>query len=152
MRYFLNRPTVWTVEVTEYALLFLTFLGAAWVLKNEGHVRRDAVLNRLNPINRALLLTITSAIGAIVCLVLFLVTAESTYDVFQRGVHIASVLEPPKALILGVIPIGSFLLFIQFLRMARGNLRSWRASRNEAKRLKAADTFSYGGEHSWNGR
>ena len=39
MRYFLNWPLVWVVELTEYGLLHVTFLGAAWLLRQGGTSR-----------------------------------------------------------------------------------------------------------------
>ena len=41
MRYFLNRPMIWVMEITEISLLFITFLGTAWLLRREGHVKID---------------------------------------------------------------------------------------------------------------
>ena len=41
MRYFLNRPIVWLMEVSEAILVYITFLGCAWVLKRDAHVRID---------------------------------------------------------------------------------------------------------------
>ena len=125
-RYWLNRPTPWMLEIVEYALLYLAFLGAAWVLKEEGHIKMDLVLNRLSPRVRVRLNIITSIIGAIICLVISWYGALSTWEHFQLGYIIASLLDPPKAPILAIIPIGSFLLFIQFVRRAYGFLGSWR--------------------------
>ena len=70
MRYLLNRPLVWVVEVSEYGLLYITFLGAAWLLRSNEHVTMDFLLNRLEGRNLAMLNMITSILGAIVCLVL----------------------------------------------------------------------------------
>ena len=70
MRYFLNRPTLWVVEVSGYSLLFITFLGAAWVLRRGGHVRIDLLTNRLKPRNQIRLNIITSIMAAIICLVI----------------------------------------------------------------------------------
>ena len=47
MRYFFRRPQVWTVEVCEYILFILAFLGAPWLLKKGGHVSVDIVVERL---------------------------------------------------------------------------------------------------------
>jgi C4-dicarboxylate transporter DctQ subunit len=46
MRYFLNRPQIWAVEVTEYTMLYITFLGSAWLLREEGHVKMDILIWR----------------------------------------------------------------------------------------------------------
>lgn len=134
MRYFLNRPQVWVLEIVEYCLLFITMLGAAWVLKREGHVKMDIVLDRLKPENQAMVNVITSIIGAVIFLVIAWYGALVTWDNFVRDFWIASELEPPRAPILAIIPIGSFLLFTQFLRRAYGYLRSWRMSRERDQR------------------
>ncbi len=126
MRYFLNRPLIWVVEVTEYILAFTAFLGAAWVLKRDRHTVIDIVVNRLKPRNQALLNMITSIIGAIICLVLTWYGSQITWDHFQRDVLLTKALELPKAPFLSVIVLGSFLLFIQFLRRAFKYLRGWR--------------------------
>ncbi len=128
LRYFWNLPIVWVVEITEYGLLFVTFLVAAWVLKREGHVKMDLVLNRLKPRIQALFNIITSIIGAIICLVIIWYSAQTTWIHFQEGSFLPSFLNIPDAYILFIIPIGYFLLFIQFLRRTYGYLGQWRAS------------------------
>ena len=47
MRYFLNSPTSWTLEISEYCLLWITFLGTAWLLREDGHVKVDLLSDRL---------------------------------------------------------------------------------------------------------
>jgi len=130
MRYFLGRPTLWTAETSEYSIVFITFLGAAWVLRREGHVGLDIMLDRLKSESRALLNAITSIFGAILCLVATWSGAEVTWDFFQRHVVLLTALEPPKFIIFAVIPVGFFLLFAQFLRRACGFLGNFRASRH----------------------
>ena len=69
-RTFFGRPLTWVLEFTEYGLLYMTFLCTAWVLKNEGHVISDLLLVGLSPRNQALLNTVTSFMGAVICLIL----------------------------------------------------------------------------------
>ena len=80
MRYFLNRPMIWVMEVTEITLLLITFLGTAWLLRREGHVKVDIVLSHLNPRAQALLGIISSIIGIIVCMVLVWNGTLVSYD------------------------------------------------------------------------
>ena len=47
MRYFLSKPIFWVVEVNEYAVIYATFLGAAWVLAKDGHIKVELVVDRL---------------------------------------------------------------------------------------------------------
>lgn len=126
MRYFLNRPLAWVVEISETNLLYLTFLGAAWVLKREGHVKVDIVVSRFRPGIQALFNAISSILGAAVCLVLIWYGAQETWSHFVRGLYLPDT-HMPIAPILLIIPLGSFLFFIQFLRQTRKYLNEWRA-------------------------
>ncbi len=125
-RYVLNQPSAWELEVVEYSLLYLAFLGAAWVLRNDGHIRMDLVLNRLEPRVQVWLNIITSLIGAIICFIITWYGVKVTWDHFQAGLYFAAYLKPPKYIILAIVPVGCFLLSIQFLRMTYGYIRSWR--------------------------
>ncbi len=132
-RYFLGRPIGWVIEISEYIILFVTFLVAAWVLKQEGHVRMDIVLNQLNPRTQSMINIITSGISAIVCFILTWYGAKVTWELFQTGYFTPTLLELPKFIIIAIIFIGSFLLFIQFLRRTYDNWGSWRASRDKER-------------------
>jgi C4-dicarboxylate transporter DctQ subunit len=130
-RYFLGRPMGWVTEISEYSLLYITFLAAAWVLKREGHVRMDIVLNYLSPRTQIMLDVFTSVISAIVCFILSWFGIKVTYELFQTAYFTPTVLELPKFIIVAIIFIGSILLLIQFLRRTSGHLSSWRALRDK---------------------
>jgi C4-dicarboxylate transporter DctQ subunit len=128
-RYFLGRPIGWVIEISEYIILFVTFLVAAWVLKQDEHVKMDIVLNQLNPRTQAMINVITSGISAIVCFILTWYGAKVTWELFETSYFTPTLLELPKFIIIAIIFIGSFLLFIQCLRRTHNNWGSWRASR-----------------------
>ena len=129
MRYFLGRPIFWVPEITEYSLLWITFLGTAWLLKKEGHIKMEFVIDRLSPRARVILNVITSILCAILCLGLVWAGAKFTWDNFQLGYFVQTVLEPPKFIILLIIPVGSFLLFVQFMRRTYGYLQARESQR-----------------------
>jgi TRAP-type C4-dicarboxylate transport system permease small subunit len=116
LRTFINRPQIWVTEVTECLLLYITFLGTAWLLREEGHVKVDIVLNRLKPQTTAFLGIISSIMGVLVSITLTIYGFNVTWDYFQRGIYTPTALEIPVYLILLIIPIGSLMLFIQFIR------------------------------------
>lgn len=60
----------WTTEVTEYALYWLTFLGAPWVLKEGGHISIDILTQRLGATARALLARVIAFLGALISAIL----------------------------------------------------------------------------------
>jgi len=128
-RYLLGHPIGWVIEISEYILLYVTFLVAAWVLREEGHVKMEIVLSRLNPRVQSLINTITSAISAIICLILTWYGVKVTWDLFQGGYFTPTILELPKFIIIAVIFVGSFLLFVQFMRRGHGYLEGWKKNK-----------------------
>ncbi len=135
MRYFLNRPTLWVPEYTEVSLLFIVFLGTTWLLKKERHVSMDIVLTRLTPRTQTMVNIITSIIAAIVFLVVAVYGVEATWDAFIAGTRRSAMLRTPAYLIMFIIPVGSFMLFIQLLRRTYGYLREWRAAPDQEQGL-----------------
>ena len=105
------RAFFWVIEIVEYLLLFGTFLATAWLLKGERHVRMDLVLDWLNPTTQSMVNIITSILCAIVCLVIAYYGVMATWDFFQTGYEISTVLRPPKWPLVSIIPLGFFLLF-----------------------------------------
>ena len=117
-RYLFNRPIVWVIEITEYALLYIVFLGAAWVLKMEAHVKMDLIVTYMPPGIQNRVDIVTSILGAMVCFAITWVGADVTWNHFQRNIPSVQILRTPLFIILAIIPIGSFFLFVQFLRIA----------------------------------
>ena len=102
----------------EYALLYITFTGTAWVLKRDSHVKIDVLYAVLRPKQINMLEFVSSIIGIFVCAVLTYYGTVVTWDHFQRGVYNPTLMEFPKGPLLMIIPIGTFLLMIQFIRKA----------------------------------
>ena len=135
-RYFLGRPIGWVIEVSAYILLYVTFLVAPWVLREEGHITIDVAVDLLNPKAKSLINFITSTIGAIVFLLLAWYGAKVTWNMFQVGYFTDTMLELPKFVIIGIISLGSFMFFIQLLRRAFSFLWSYRMSIDKEQEIK----------------
>ena len=127
MRYLLNQPQAWVLEATEYAVVWITFLSAAWILAKEGHVMVELVTARLKPRTQALLCIITSILGAVLCIIVVVYGTQVVIDHFQRSVRMETTAAPLKAPFLSIIPIGSLLVFVQFLRRTYGYIEQWKA-------------------------
>jgi len=130
-RYFLNRPLGWMIEINEYILLYLAFLLAAWVLKKEAHVKMDVVIEQVNPKIQLVCNVASSILGAMVCLVLTWFGTKVTWHLYQSGTLTPTYLELPKFPFMFVIPFGSFMFMLQFIRRAYGFIRAWSVPRNE---------------------
>jgi len=122
MRYFFRVPSGWIVEICEYMLLYITFFGTAWLLKEDRHIRVDVVFALFNPRFQKVLGLVTSAMGAISCSFIVVFGALNTWKHIQEGTLVIQTLNTPKWVLVAVIPLGSFLLVIQFLRYFFGLL------------------------------
>ena len=137
LRYFFHKPILWMCEVSGYLLVYITFLGTAWLLKMDGHVRMDLVITRLRPRVRLYLDIITSIIGTITCLGIVWYGVRATWAYFQVGFTSPTAFEFPMTPMLAVIPAGFFLLFLQFLRKSYNYCRSGESSGDQEKGLPA---------------
>ncbi len=118
MRYAFNKPTRWVVEFSEYALLYLAFLGGAWVLKEEGHVKVELLIEVLPPQVRQMLHTVTSLVGAGVCGLFCWVSAGYIWEIYGTGEILFKSVLVKKWVVMAIIPPGLFLLTLQFIRRA----------------------------------
>jgi len=118
MRYFFKMPVPWILEITTYFLLYTTFLGAPWLLRENGHVGVDLLLNALSKKKQSWFNIFTSLIGVIVSIVLVFFGMEVTIDHFQRQILVVNILSTPKYLMLGVIPLSGLFLFVEFFQKA----------------------------------
>ena len=135
LRYFFSAPILWRSEVVEHALVYITFLVAAWLLRRERHIKMDIVLTRLNPGTQTVINIITSTICALLCLLLVWYGTKVTCDHLQKGWFTYTTMEFPVWIMEVIVPVGSLLLFIQFLRRSYGYFRTWRTSRGKDQML-----------------
>jgi len=119
MRYIFRQPPGWIIEISEYMLVYLTFLGTAWLLRENGHPRVDIIYTSLPSLLKKGVDIFISTIGSASCFILSGLSAWVTWDNYQREICFSQTLSIPKWIILGVIPLGSLLLALQFLRKAQ---------------------------------
>ena len=136
LRYFFNAPTTWVVEISSIILLFVPFLVGGWVLRREGHVKMDLVLEHLSKKNQTIINTITSIVAAVVCLILAYYGTKLTWDFYKTNYLTNTFLRLPQSPILSIIPFGFLLLFIQSLRRARNSFGDWVRQRSQEHDLK----------------
>jgi C4-dicarboxylate transporter DctQ subunit len=119
-RKFFGLSSIWVVEIAEYCLLWVTLLAAPWVLKRNAHVRMDLLIGRLCPRNQALLNIITSALALACLVVIEWYSIVVTWDHYKIGYFTPTPLRLPQWIIMTVLPIGIFLLSVQFIRRIWG--------------------------------
>jgi C4-dicarboxylate transporter DctQ subunit len=124
MRYLGFKPPVWVLQFTEYALLWITFLGAAWLLKKDGHIRIDTLVSRLNPASFRKVGIIDDFLGFIVSAIVFWFGTLHTIDCYQRAIMDVKGVTVPKFALFLIIPLGGLALANQFGRDFFNKIRS----------------------------
>ena len=117
MRFAFRAPIAGLTEVTEIFLLYMTFLGAAWLYEDDGHVVVDIVLYNLvsKSLAKKILILQNHIIVGIISGILVYYGSLTTFDHFMRGAYNPTILETPIALAIAIIPIGSFILLLEVL-------------------------------------
>ena len=135
-RYVLREGLLGVDQISGTLLLYITFLGAAWVLRREEHVTIDLLVTRLSPKVQRWMNVFNSILGALICLILTIYgTLEVIYS-WQRGILIPAEIEIPRVINLAVIPLGSFFLWIQFMRRAQRHIRGGKAEPGPHERMR----------------
>lgn len=118
LRYVFVAPTSWADDLSEYGLLWATFLAAPWVLRNGGHVRVELLVVRLSESHRRRLEVACSVLGAIVCAIFAWQTALTVIEFYMRGLMMARIWRIPLWMPYAAIPVGSSLLAMEFFLRA----------------------------------
>jgi len=126
LRYLHFKPPIWILQCTEYALLWTTFLGAAWLLRKGGHIRIDTIVMRLDPKMRNILDIIVTILGLVVCFIILWFGTQKTFDLYERGIMDVKGVTLPKYPLFIVIPLGGLMLFLQFGRNLLEHLKALR--------------------------
>jgi TRAP-type C4-dicarboxylate transport system permease small subunit len=129
MRYFFRQTTIWIIQTTEYALLWIVFLATTWLLREGGHITTDIIYSHLSTKAKSFLDAIMFIIGGLACAVMLYFGITYTYECITSNVTDVRAVTVPKSAVFIIIPIGSFLLTIQFFRMAWQRFASAREGR-----------------------
>ncbi len=112
-RYLFDRPTTYSVEISEYLLIFIAFTAAGWVLREDKHVRMLSLVNLLPVRVREGLHCLGLLLVFGFSLILVWQGFRSAAMAYHGGYHSSSLLNVPMWLPYSIIPLGAFLLALQ---------------------------------------
>ena len=118
-----GRTLSWVAEIVEYTLLWMTFLGSAWVLKIDRHIKMEIVIDRLGVKAKAYVYFLTSCLGVVLCVCLAFFSGRVTWHHIQTDFRLMTYMEVPSAWIDVIIPIGFILLCLEFGRRSISALK-----------------------------
>lgn len=116
-RYFFVRPTTWALDMTEYIIVYATFMAAPWILKNRGHITVTIVIDLFSPTTRLVLEIVTSLLGLAVCVIMCVESAIDVWELFRDGIWVMRPFSVPKFTTRLPIPFGTFLLAVYFVEI-----------------------------------
>lgn len=112
-RYVFVAPTVWAAELSLLCLIWATYLAAAALLRQRGHITITAVTQRLPEGWRCAAEALSLVVVLIVCVAAVWYGADIALDSLQRGRTTGSMLNLPAWATEASIPIGFFLIALQ---------------------------------------
>ncbi|NWF92295.1 MAG: TRAP transporter small permease subunit [Syntrophaceae bacterium] len=123
MRFLFTKTTIWIIPMTEYALLWIVFLGTTWLLREKGHITTDIIYTHLNEKRKRYLDCVMNVIGGLTCSAMIFFGTVHVLECIRGGVTDVRAVTVPKTAVFIIIPIGSILLTIQFFRMAVSRIK-----------------------------
>lgn len=114
-RYFLNRTTVWQIDVVTYSIVAATFVGSAYVLMLRGHVNVDVLPLHLGPRSRYWLALATAIVAFAFCAVLFVLCTQFWYQAYSESWRSNTVWRARLWIPYFAMPVGLGLLVLQYV-------------------------------------
>jgi len=104
-RYVLEKPILWADELNNYLFVWLGFLGAAYVMGNDGHIRVTSVLDKMPPLGRFITVQICNLIFIVMCIIFM----EPLFRLL-RVVPFSGLLRIPLKYVYFVLPLSFSLM------------------------------------------
>jgi len=114
LRYFLGLPFIGATELTEYALVYITFLGASWAVPRGAHIDIDVLVTHVSENLQKIFALISNVIAFAVAVALTVFGAWTTWTAYSRHLFKPTQLQFPTWIVLIVIPIGCFVLALRY--------------------------------------
>lgn len=137
LTYVFKSSDIFSVEVSEYLLVFICFASVAYILRENRHVTVDAFVMILSPKARLIMNVIASVLALGFCAIVVWKAAVVTLLNYQRGFRSASLVNLPLWIPYLIITIGTFILTLQNIVQIRelvGELKSLPKSLKREKR------------------
>jgi C4-dicarboxylate transporter, DctQ subunit len=114
------QPPAHTLTLTEYGLLYVTMLGAPWLVREKGHVYIELLTAAVSPRTRFWLTRVVYALCVLTCAVIFWFSLDVTIAHWQRDVIDIRSFDMPRWLLTTSIPLSFGLMAIEFGRFLVG--------------------------------
>lgn len=111
-RYFLNSPLAWVEEVSMIILIWMTFIGAVWLVRKDQHIRVELLDELGYPRVRTVLYTLYD-LASIAFLILLAIGGYQLIDLMSWDRTPA--LQIPYSFIVSIVPVTAALMAVGFV-------------------------------------
>lgn len=108
-------------EISEFLVIFTTFVGLSYGVRRGRHIRMGAFLEMMSPAVEKVFIIIISVVSSAVMFYMAWASWEYLLNAINRG-HVTPALRLPYWIFYVVMPVGFFLGGVQFLRTIVKNL------------------------------
>ena len=132
MRYFFNRPNVWTNELSQYVFAAYAVLCGGYLMRGRRHVNVEILYNRFSPKGKIIANIVTFPVFLMFTGAMLLLGTSFAWESMSRFEHSQSAWNPPVFPVKMLLPIGAFLLFMQGIVNLIRDIQQLRAGGKEA--------------------
>ena len=115
------QPAAWLFTSAEYGILYMTMLGAPWLVREKGHVHIELVTSALPEGLQRLVSRIVAAGCVLVCLILAWKGVELFLTNIERGDYDTRAYYYPRWLLTITFPLSFGIMAIEFARFVFGD-------------------------------
>jgi C4-dicarboxylate transporter DctQ subunit len=119
LTYVFKSSDIFSVEMSEYLLVFICFVSIPYILREGRHVRVDALVELLSPKSRWRVELIASILAMGFCVLVVWKAAGVTLLNYQRGFRSASLVSLPLWIPYLIITLGFLILTLQYIVVIR---------------------------------
>jgi len=115
LRYVFGKPTIWITEVSTYLFLYVIYLGTAYALQLDMHIKVTFLLGFFGKRTQHIVDLITSILATLFTVVLLWQSSLMTWSAIKGKWTSPTALNAPYMYIYIIMVIGSFLLLLSFV-------------------------------------
>jgi C4-dicarboxylate transporter DctQ subunit len=115
VRYVFNSPTLYSVELSEYLLIFVAFMSIGWALKEDHHVQVRFVIDLFPDKVKWVIDICTSILVMVFCAILVWKGSRIALTAYSGSYHSSSLLNFPLWIPYSIIPLGTLVMCLQYI-------------------------------------
>lgn len=121
-RFVFGYSIIWAEELTRYVIIWITFIGGSYCVRERAHVGIDVLVVKLPDAARWKMELVLSLIGLVYCGTLVLIGWLLLQSVLQSG-QISPTMMISMGWAYAAIPVGGLLMVIRYIQVSAGYLR-----------------------------